>query len=340
MNVRAEQLKAQLAKGLAPVYLVSGDEPLQQGEACDTIRQRTREQGFSERQVMHVEAGFDWNALLAEANALSLFAEQKLIELRIPSGKPGTEGSKALLAYLERPPEDTVLLIISGKLDKNAQKAKWFKAVDKAGVSVQVWPVDAQQMPGWIEQRLRARGLQPEAGAAALLAERVEGNLLAAAQEVEKLVLSCAGGALSAERVEEAVANSARFDVFGLVDTALLGDVPHLMRMFEGLRAEGAEPLGLLWILAREIRSLADMAAQMQAGTPLDRVMARVWGKRKTAVRAGLQRHNALRWQQMLRRAGRIDRLAKGASGNAWDELLQLCLLMAGMPLFRPLAMA
>ncbi len=337
MNVRAEQLEAQLAKGLAPVYLISGDEPLQQGEACDTIRQSTREQGFSERQVMHVEAGFDWNALLAEANALSLFAEQKLIELRIPSGKPGTEGSKALLTYLERPPGDTVLLIISGKLDKNAQKAKWFKAVDKVGVSVQVWPVDGQQMPGWIEQRLRARGLQPEAGAAALLAERVEGNLLAAAQEVEKLVLSCADGVLSVERVEEAVANSARFDVFGLVDTALLGDVPHLMRMFEGLRAAGAEPLGLLWILAREIRSLADMAAQMQAGAPLDRVMARVWGKRKTAVRAGLQRHSALRWQQMLRRAGRIDRLAKGAPGNAWDELLQLCLLMAGVALFRPL---
>jgi len=166
----------------------------------------------------------------------------------------------------------------------------------------------------------------------------VEGNLLAAAQEVEKLVLSCAGGALSVEQVEEAVANSARFDVFGLVDTALLGDVPHLMRMFEGLRAEGAEPLGLLWILAREIRSLADMATQMQTGAPLDRVMARVWGKRKAAVRAGLQRHNALRWQQLLRRAGRIDRLAKGAPGNAWDELLQLCLLMAGVPLFRPVA--
>jgi len=169
MNVRAEQLAAQLAKGLAPVYLISGDEPLQQGEACDAIRQAAREQGFSERQVMHVDAGFDWHALLAEANALSLFAEQKLIELRIPNGKPGTEGSKALLAYLERPPEDTVLLIISGKLDKSAQKVKWFKAVDKAGVNVQVWPVDAQQMPGWIEQRLRARGLRPETGAAALL---------------------------------------------------------------------------------------------------------------------------------------------------------------------------
>lgn len=336
MNVRPEQLTAQLGKGLAKAYIVSGDEPLQQGEACDAIRRAAREQGFSERKVMHVEAGFDWQALLAEANALSLFAEQKLIELRIPSGKPGSEGSKALLAYLERPPEDTVLLIICGKLDKNAQKAKWFKAVDRAGVTLQVWPVEAQQMPGWIEQRLRSRGLQPADGASALLAERVEGNLLAAAQEVEKLMLFCDGGAVSVEQVEEAVANSARFDVFGLVDTALLGDVPHFMRMFEGLRAEGAEPLGLLWVLAREIRSLAEMAAQVQAGTPLERAMARVWGKRKGPVRAALQRHNALRWQQMLRRAGRIDRLAKGAPGNAWDELLQLCLMMAGVLLFRP----
>ncbi len=338
MNLRAEQLATQLKKGLAPVYLISGDEPLQQGEACDAIRRAAREQGFGERQVMHVEAGFDWNALLAEANALSLFAEQKLIELRIPNGKPGTEGSKALLAYLERPPEDTVLLIISGKLDKKAQQVKWYKAVERAGVTVQVWPVDAQQMPGWIEQRLRARGLQPEPGAATLLAERVEGNLLAAAQEVEKLVLSCDGDALSVEQVEEAVANSARFDVFGLVDTALLGDVPHLMRMFDGLRAEGVEPLGVQWVLAREIRSLAEMAAQMQAGAPMDRVMARVWGKRKGPVRAALQRHNAARWQQLLRRAARVERLAKGAPGNAWDELLQLCLLMAGVPLFRPVA--
>ena len=338
MNVRAEQLAAQLKKGLAPVYLISGDEPLQLGEACDAIRQAAREQGFGERQVMHVEAGFDWNALLAEANALSLFAEQKLIELRIPNGKPGTEGSKVLLAYLERPPEDTLLLIVSGKLDRNAQKAKWYQAAEQAGVTVQVWPVEAAQMPGWIERRLRARGLQPERGVAALLAERVEGNLLAAAQEVEKLALFCDGGAVSIEQVEEAVANSARFDVFGLVDTALLGDVPHLMRMFDGLRAEGVEPLGLQWALAREIRSLAEMAAQIQAGTPMERAMARVWGKRKAAVRAGLQRHNAVRWQQLLRRAGRVDRLAKGAPGNAWDELLQLCLLMAGVQLFRPVA--
>lgn len=341
MNLRAEQLADRLGAALAPVYLVSGDEPLQQGEACDAIRAAARTQGFTERQVMHVEAGFDWKALLAEANALSLFAERKLIELRLPSGKPGSEGAKVIAAYLERPPEDTVLLIISGKLDKAAQKTQWFKAVDRAGVTVQVWPVEASELPGWIERRLRQRGLQPAPGAAALLAERVEGNLLAAAQEVEKLALSCAGGALDAEQVEAAVANSARFDAFGLVDAALLGDVPRVTRMLHGLQAEGVEPLALLWAVAREIRSLAAMAAQVEAGLPRERAMARVWGKRKTAVGAGLNRHNALRWQQMLRRAGRIDRIVKGAAaGNAWDELLQLTLLMAGVPLFKPGAAA
>ncbi len=339
MNLRPEQLQERLRAGLAPVYLISGDEPLQQGEAGDAVRGAARAQGFGERQVMHVEGGFDWQSLLAEANALSLFAERKLIELRLPSGKPGAAGTKALLAYLERPPEDTVLLIVSGKLDKAAQKTQWFKAVDRAGVTVQVWPVEPRELPGWIERRLRQRGLSPAAGAAALLAERVEGNLLAAAQEVEKLVLTCGGGELSVEAVAAAVANSARFDAFGLVDAALLGDAARVTRMLHGLQTEGVEPLALLWAVVRELRSLAQMAAQVEAGVPRDRALSRVWGKRKGAVGAGLARHNARRWQQMLRRAARIDRIAKGAAaGNAWDELLQLLLLLAGVQLFRPVA--
>jgi len=336
MRLYPDKLEAALKKDLLPVYFLSGDEPLQLGEAADAVRRAARAQGFSEREVLHVEKGFDWNTLLAESNALSLFAEKKIIDLRLPSGKPGKDGGAALAEYAARPPEDTLLLITSGKVDKRSQSAKWYRALDKVGATMQVWPVEAPEMPRWLEQRLRARGLQPDREAVRMIAERVEGNLLAAAQEVDKLVLLNGSGPLSAEQVEAAVADSARFDVFGLVDAALAGDAPRASRMLHGLRGEGVEPILVLWALTRELRSLADMAAQIESGKGVDGVLARVWGKRKGPVKAGLQRHNRARWQQMLRRAARLDRVIKGvAPGNAWDELLQLTLLMAGVRLFR-----
>lgn len=338
MKLRAEQLDGHLAKGLAPVYVLSGEEPLQLGEACDSVRRHAREQGYTEREVMVADSGFDWGEFMASCNTLSLFASRKVIELRMPSGKPGTDGSKILLEFAERPPEDTVLLVICGKLDKTAQNAKWYQALDALGATLQVWPVETRDMPGWIAARLRSRGLQPAREAAQILAERVEGNLLAAAQEVEKLLLLYGEGPLSAEQVEAAVTDSARFDVFGLVDVALAGDVPRLTRMLDGLQAEDVEPILVLWALTREIRSLAAMAAKVETGTPVERVLTEyhVWDKRKGPMRAGLTRHTSARWQQMLRRAGRIDRISKGAApGNAWDELLQLGLLMAGVVLFK-----
>lgn len=336
MKLFPDKLDAALKKGLLPIYFFSGDEPLQMGEAADAVRRHAREQGFTEREVIHADKNFDWNELLMASNSMSLFAEKRVIDLRLPSGKPGKDGGAALQEYAARPPEDTVLLISSGKVDKRSQSAKWYTALDKVGATLQVWPVEAPDMPRWLDQRLRARGLQPEPEAARIIAERVEGNLLAAAQEVDKLVLLIGTGPLSAEQVEAAVADSARFDVFGLVDAALEGDAPRSTRMLDGLRAEGVEPILVLWALTRELRSLAEMAAKIEGGKGLDGVLGQVWGKRKGPVKAGLQRHNKARWQQMLRRAARLDRVIKGAAaGNAWDELLQLTLLMAGVPLFR-----
>jgi DNA polymerase III subunit delta len=336
MKLYPDKLESQLKQGLLPVYFFSGDEPLQLGEAADTVRKQARGEGFTEREVMHVDKGFDWNELLASGNAMSLFAERKLIDLRLPSGKPGKDGAAALVEYAERPPEDTVLLITSGKIDKASQQARWYKALDKIGATLQVWPVDSADMPRWLEQRMRSRGLQPDKEAIAMVSDRVEGNLLAAAQEVDKLVLLNGEGPLSAEQVEMAVADSARFDVYNLVDTALLGDVPRVTRMLEGLRGEGVEPIQVLWALSREIRNLADMAGQLESGKGMDSVLVRVWAKRKGPVRRGLLRHNRARWQMMLRRAARLDRLVKGqAAGNAWDELLQLGLMMAGVRLFK-----
>lgn len=334
MKLRFDQLAGHLQKGLQPIYLLSGDEPLQLMEASDALRRHARESGYSEREVMHVESGFDWNSLLAASSSMSLFAEQRLIELRLPTGKPGREGGAVLADYAANPPPDTLLLIISGKIERQSQNSKWYKVLDSAGAIMTLWPIEPQALPGWVSQRMRSRGMQPTPEAAQLLAERVEGNMLAAAQEVEKLLLLYGESEISADQVEEGVADSARYDVFELVDTILLGDVPRTTRVMQGLRGEGVEPILVLWALLREIRAMVQMAAEMARGLGAEQAMAgqRVWEKRKPPVRAGLQRHNLNRWQLLLRRAGRIDRMIKGVeAGNPWDELLQLALLMAGV---------
>jgi len=334
MRLRPEQLAAHAAKSLLPIYLVSGDEPLQLGEAVDALRAAARAQGYSEREVLQVEAGFDWGTLAAAGSNLSLFGERKLIELRLPSGKPGDAGAKALTAYAAEPSPDNLLLISCGKLEKQQQNSKWFKALEEAGAVVQVWPLEPRALPDWIRQRLQARGLQPTAEAAQLLAERVEGNLLAAAQEVEKLVLLYGGGVLDVEQVRMAVADSARYDVFELADAALGGDAARCARIIEGLRGEGEEPILTLWALVREVRALAIIAAGQAAGTALETLLQqqRVWDKRKPLYQAALKRHNLRRWRALLRRAARLDRICKGAEpGNPWDELLQFSLLMAGV---------
>ncbi len=334
MRLRYEQLASHLQQGLKPLYLISGDEPLQLMEAADAIRARAREQGFGEREVLHAEGGFDWNALSAASGSLSLFAEQRLLELRLPSGKPGKEGGAALVEYAASPPPDTLLIILSGKIDSASQKSKWFKTLEAAGVILQVWPVEPGALPGWVMGRMRSRGMQPTAGAAQILAERVEGNLMAAAQEIEKLRLLYGEGTIDVPQVEEGVADSARYDIFELVDTALLGDAVRTSRVIEGLRAEGVEPILVLWALLREIRTMAQMAGELAKGGSIEALLGqyRVWEKRKGPVRAGLQRHTLKRWLLLLRRAGRIDRMIKGVEpGNPWDELLQLALLMAGV---------
>ncbi len=338
MRLRPDQLDGHLRQRLSPVYLISGDEPLQIQEATDAIRAAARAQGFSERQVLQVEAGFDWGALAAEADALSLFAERKIIDLRIPSAKPGDKGSKALSEYTARPPQDNLLLITAGKLEREQQNSKWFKGIDGCGVVVQVWPLDHKALPGWIAQRLAARGLSATPEAVALLAERVEGNMLAASQEVEKLAMLYGSSRLDVEEVRSAVADSSRFDIFELADAALSGDPARCARILEGLHGEGEEPVLILWALVREIRTLALIAAGQENGTPLDALFSehRIWDKRKPLFRTALGRHPARRWQQLLRRAARTDRVCKGMEqGNPWDELLQLSLLMAGTRLFR-----
>ena len=333
MEIKPEQIPAQVQQGLAPIYLIHGEELLIAQEAADAVRAAARAQGFSTREVFEVDRDFDWNRLLGAADALSLFAERRILEVRIPGGKPGREGGEALRAYAERPPQDDLLLVLCGKLEAAQRKSRWFKALDQAGVTVAAWPVEAGALPRWIRARMRSRGLEPTPEAVQALAERVEGNLLAAAQEIDKLLLLHGPGAVDERAVAAVVADSARFDVFDLVDAALAGDAGRCQRTLSGLKAEGVEPVLVSWALARELRSLSAMAWEVARGEPAAAVMRRhrVWSKRQGPVGSALQRFRPPVWHALLARAAFIDRVIKGqAPGNPWDELIQLCLALAG----------
>ncbi|RMN31989.1 DNA polymerase III, delta subunit, partial [Pseudomonas cannabina] len=270
MKLAPAQLGKHLQGTLAPVYVISGDDPLLCQEAADAIRAAARQQGFDERQVFSADASFDWGTLLQAGASMSLFAERRLLELRLPSGKPGDKGAAALMEYCARPAEDTLLLISLPKLDGSAQKTKWGKALVEGAQTqfVQIWPVDIGQLPQWIRQRLSQAGLAATQDAVELIAARVEGNLLAAAQEIEKLKLMAEEGQITVETVQAAVADSARFDVFGLTDAVLNGEAAHALRMLEGLRGEGVETPVILWALTRELRALANMSQQFSQGVP------------------------------------------------------------------------
>jgi len=337
MKLYFNQLKQHLEKQLQPVYFISGDEPFQQDESVRLIREAAKLQGYTEREVHHVDRSFDWDELVHSAGSMSLFAERKVIELRIPAGKPGDKGSKALVAYASQLPEDNLLLIVSGKLDASQTRSKWFKALDAVGATLAVWPLEIQELPAWLKGRMQIRGLQPTEDALTVLAEQVEGNLLAADQELEKLCMIYGEGTISAEQVLDAVSDSARFDAFALIDVALQGDVVRVSRILHGLKSEGEDVLHVLGALIYQLRMLEKMANAVSQGQHLEQVFKqhRIWDKRKLVLNAGLKRHGLKRWQAFLLVAGRIERMCKGlATGKPWDELLQLTLRIAGMSLF------
>lgn len=343
-RLKAEQLKASLAKSLAPVYLISGDENLLVQEACDLIRQQARAQGFAGREVHSVERGFEWGLLLAAANSFSLFEDKKLIELRIGNGKPGTDGSKAIVDYLDDPGEDNLLLVVTPKLDRNTQNSKWVKAIEKVGAHVQLWPVDAAHLPRWVGQRLQQAGLRADPEAIALLATRVEGNLLAAAQEVEKLRLLFAdlmqgGGVITAEAMAGAVADNARYNIYELVDNALASQANKACHMLRGLQGEGVDATIVLWALARELRALAKIKHGLERGQQIDWAMknAGVWEKRRPLLNRAAQRLSPKQIQFYLRKANAIDQSIKGLrKADTWLELEDLVLCMSGVMALPP----
>jgi DNA polymerase III subunit delta len=336
MQLRQSDLAGHLARTLLPVYLISGDEPLQVLEAADAVRHAARERGHGTREVLEVGKTFDWGQLAAEAGSLSLFGDRRLLELRLASSRPGTEGSRAIADYCARPPDDAALLVLTPRLERDQSRSAWFKAVDAVGAVLQIWPVDAARLPGWVAQRMRQRGLSPGPGVAEMLAERSEGNLLACVQEIEKLFLLQGGGTVTVEQLAAAVADSARFDIYGLVDTTLGGSAARSLRMLRGLRAEGTAESLVLWAFARETRMLAEISAALDAGGRADALLQahRVWDKRKPLVQQALRRGSTALWRQALVLCERCDRAIKGmGSGDPWRLLEEVTLALAGRPL-------
>jgi len=332
MRIKPEQLTAELKKGLKPIYVVAGDEPLQLGEMADAIRKAARLAGYDNREVISVDANFEWNQLAFLADSMSIFSDKKIIDLRLPSGAPGIEGAKALVSYCGRLQEDNLLLITAGKLASSALKSRWFEALDKQGVVIQVWPLEGQDLINWLQQRLRQRGLSAESDGLRLLASRVEGNLLAAAQEIEKLYVIYGEGRLSQQQIFEVVADNSRYDVFKLIDSVLSDGIDRIIKILTGLRGEGVAAPIVLWVLTREARSLIKIKWAIAGGQSRDLVYKnnQIWDKRKQLISHALNRLSDKDLTSILVLAAKADRQIKGQqSGDVWETLLEVCLKFA-----------
>ncbi|WP_043532455.1 DNA polymerase III subunit delta [Litchfieldella xinjiangensis] len=337
MKVFPDKLTEALEKKLPPVVIVAGDEPLLHIEACDTVRARAREQGIEEREVLHVEGNFPWGQLLESATSMSLFASSKLIELRLGSQSPGQEGSRALEAYAERLGDsDNVLLISAAKLDRKLQQSKWFKAMDKAGLYVPVWPVDHQRLGFWLRDRAGRHGLTLDMDAARLLGERTEGNLLAADQELQKLALILPPGARpDVATIASGVEDSARYDIFTLTEACLRGERERTSRIVRGLKGEGVEAPIVLWALTREMRILLSLYQHLDQGQSFEHACKAqkppIFDKRRPAYQQALKRLPVKRLHKLLLFAQRLDLAIKGASPlPLWEGLHDLALTLAG----------
>jgi DNA polymerase-3 subunit delta len=336
MELKPEQLAVQVQAGpLRPAYLIAGAEPLRVLEAADAVRAAARAQGVSEREIFEAEGNQrepDWAAMEASFRAPSLFASRRLFEVRLPTGKPGSEGARVISEFCASPPGDITLLVTAGEWSRQ-HGGKWSEAIARVGSIAVAWPVKPHELPDWIENRLRSRGLRADRGAVQLLADRVEGNLLAAAQEIEKLKLLSEGEILDVARMEDLVADAARFDVFRLVDAAMNGHGAQVSRMIRGLRGEGEAVPALLGMVIREIQIASALSRASNLSSAFK--AQRIWDSKQPMYRRALQRHDAKRWDAFLAQAGRVDSIAKGRPRrgqepeDAWVALERLLVAIA-----------
>jgi DNA polymerase-3 subunit delta len=327
MQLKAEQLEAHLTKNLSAVYAIHGDEPLLALEAADAVRAAARKRGFVDRDVFEPNRYFDWSELQHSLASMSLFGGKKIVELRLDTGKPGTKGSEAITGYCERPSPDILLLISLPRLDRTTQGSAWFSALSRAGVVVDIYPMERSRLPAWIAERLGRQRQRAPREALEFLADRVEGNLLAAHQEVQKLALLAPEGEIGLEALREAVANVARYDAYTACEAMLAGDAARYVRIIDGLKSEGEAATLVLWALSEELYALGRIQSGLAAGRSIDDLLRenRVWGARQRPMRTAATRVAPQTVQRSLAHAATIDRAIKGVgTGEPWDEFLKL----------------
>ena len=314
------------------MYLLSGDEPQQMGELSDAIRQAAKQNGFSQREIFSTESSFSWSDISNAAASLSIFGDKKVLDLRVPSANFGTEGAKMLTTYCESLPADTILLITCGKLNSTNLKTRWFDAIDKVGITIQVRPLEGEELLQWLTYRLQQRGMRTDNDGLQLLSTRIEGNLLAASQEIEKLYVLYGACALTSAQIFDAVADNSRYDVFKLIDTLLAANVNRVFKVLAGLQAEGIAAPVVLWALMREARTVSKIKLALSNGQSKDTVFRQhqLWDKRASLMDKAIRRlsHNQL--FDILSLSAKADRQAKGQEfGDVWETILAVCLLFA-----------
>lgn len=344
MKISYQQLALHLKQNFAPVYLITGDEHFLVQEALDQIRNVALQKEFTAREKFFVETGFNWQDFLLSVDNLSLLSEPTIVELKFSSAKLGDEGIKIISSYLTNPAKDKIVIMIMPKIDAATQKTKWFKALENAAVVVQIWPLETAQFPVWIANKAKQAGILLEPEGIKILADFVAGNLLAAVQEIEKLLLlycnneshlqQNAVNRISTVQLIAAITDNARFDMFDLVDQSLAGNGKQVVRILDSLRDEGAEPVLILWAIAREVRSLINLKNALQQSNNFETVASQyhINFKRKAIIKNALQKHSLANLEKILFSAGDIDLVIKGIkSGNVWQEMQNVCLALANV---------
>ena len=343
MRIPIEQLVSRLKASvgaLPKVILINGNEPLLIEETLDQVRDIFKNAGFNERIKYQLESGFDWSHLTGVGQAMSLFSERRLVEFRVPN-KLGTPGTKAITEFCQNPPEDDVLIILMPLLDKRQRSAKWVQAIESIGWVSDCYEISPQQFPAWIKQRLQSRALRVENGVVDMLSEQLEGNVMAAAQEIDKLQVLATDGAVTLELLSKSLADQARFDVYTLTDVCLKGDFNRALRIKNRLASEGVEPVIVVWALVREIRTLAAISSAINSGENRSSVYKRnrIWSKREPVVNAALQRIPSHGWYSLLEKAAYLDQTVKGQRydevGSLWHQIECLCADICNVKIIR-----
>lgn len=342
MNVYPDTLAKALQQNIAPVYMITGDEPLQMMEAADQIRQACRQAGFTNSERFQVDnaRSFDWQGLAMSGNTMSLFGDKKVVNLHLPNGKPGTEGAATLRSWCEAPPPDTVLLITGGRPEGRFQNSAWFKAIDKAGVTMQVWPLAHDKTEQWIRKRLADARISADDMAVALLLDRVEGNLLAAKQEIEKLAILYTDKVIGPQQVLASVTDSSRYTILDLVEAALDSEPDRAIKVLDSLQAAGDAPVLICWHLSSEVRKIHTVFSRVDAGESTTSAMMRsgIWKNRQRQVGQVMKSRSRVFWLRALSDSSALDRLSKGmADGDLWIEIAAFVVRLSGnkWPLLR-----